>query len=567
LEAVTAGVTDDNEQFNEYLDYRTRHAGLWVNDRDISERYVLRVLDENSLPVHDATVEIYADEQLVFEGRTDAGGQLLFHLRALDNAFAWADEYRVVANKGYVAQSQTFARNGGDQWLLTLTNPARPDYTQLDLLFLLDATGSMDDEIDKLKASIADVADQIATLPQKPDVRYGLVAYRDRGDEYVVRPHDFTYNLEDFQANLAAVYAGGGGDTPEALGEALHRSLNDLSWRDEETVRLIILVADAPPHLDYNESFSYDTDMIEMVRRGIKLFPVGASNLDETGEYVFRQLAQFTGGKFVFLTYAEGGDPSSGAGTETDHDVDNYSVDTLDRLVVRLVRDELEKLSSVVTVAQPVAQQQPSALPTATPLPPVQPFTCTVDLTTGRNDCAMAGLITEIEQAEGALFRLTLDPRRSGYVRVRFDITLTKDAGGLDVNIGDSISNDGYSGDSGDQSNYAEVQIEDGTLRVYGNDYTPAGDTTDSHRLLRTLPDVVRGGDTISLEVANEHLGINALGGIEVLDSPYLFALDGQADREGSTNYDLYAAFNRTVDGSSNGRGVSQVVITLYPVR
>lgn len=566
-EAVTAGVTDDNEQWAEYLDYRQRHAGLWVNERDISERYVIHLLDENALPVHDATVEIYAGDRLLFDGRTDAGGQLLFHPRALNDGGRWTDEYRVVAQKGYVAQSQIFARNGGDQWWLTLTGAARADYTQLDLVFLIDATGSMGDEINKLKASMADVADQIATLTEKPDVRYGLVAYRDRGDAFVVRTHDFTYNLGDFQQNLADVYADGGGDTPEALNEALHRSLHDLSWRNEETVRLIILVADAPPHLDYNEPFAYDTDMIEMVQRGIKLFPVGASNLDETGEYVFRQLAQFTGGKFVFLTYEDGSDPSSGPGTETEHDVDNYSVDTLDRLVVRLVREELAKLSGVVNVAQPlVAQQQPSPVPT--PRSSVQPVTCTLDLVASRHNCNLPGLITVMEEGDDRIVvRIALDAEHSGYARARFEIAYDDMLRGATVHIGDSISNDGDGRDDGDQSNDAEMLIFGGNLVVQGNDSIPAHETSNGQRQLYTLPDVARSGETIVLEVANEHLGINGPGGIDVIESPYLFALAGQPDREGAVNYDIYAAFNQTVNGESQGAGVRTVLITLSPAR
>ncbi|MFN8490164.1 MAG: vWA domain-containing protein [Caldilineaceae bacterium] len=571
-EAVTAGVTDDNEGWNDYLAYRSRHQGeFYIHDRDVSERYVIQVIDENSLPVHDATVEVYAGGQVVFTGRTDAGGQMLFHPRALDENYQLrsAGEFRVVAKKGYVAQSHTFARNGSDHWLLTLTSPARADYTQLDLVFLIDATGSMGDEIDKLKASMADVADQIAKLPAKPDVRYGLVAYRDRGDEFVVRPYDFTYNLNDFQRNLAALRADGGGDTPESLNEALRTTLNNLSWRNDNTVRLIILVADAPPHLDYGEAFSYDNGMIEMVQRGIKIFPVGASNLEGDGEYIFRQMAQFTGGKFVFLTYKNGDDPSSGPGTETNHDVDNYSVDTLDKLVVRLVREELAKLTTAVKMAaQPVVQQQPSPVPTPTAQPPVQPVSCTLDLAANRNDCGSLGGVTVLEQqGNQTLLRLTLDPRSTGYTKARFDVSYGNTPSGLSVNIGDSLSNGGYGGDNGNQSNNAEVQIENNRLSVYGNDYTQPGDTIDGKRQLKLLRDVVRSGETISLEVSNEHLGINTAGGIEVVNSSDLFALNGQEDRRGSVNYDLYAAFNRNIAGTVSGSGVTQVVVTLYPAR
>jgi von Willebrand factor type A domain len=184
------------------------------------------------------------------------------------------------------------------------------------------------------------VADQIAMLPSKPDVCYGLVAYRDRGDEFFVRGADFTNDLSAFQSTLARLQADGGGDNAEAMNEALHTAVHRLSWRGEGTARLAVLVADAPPHLDYGRP-TYDEDVRGALARGIKLFAIGASGLDKQGEFIFRQAAQFTGGRFVFLTYAQAARSNSGPGRETVHDVRNYSVETLDKLIVRLVREEL----------------------------------------------------------------------------------------------------------------------------------------------------------------------------------------------------------------------------------
>ena len=102
-------------------------------------------------------------------------------------------------------------------------------------------------------------------------------------------------------------------------------------------------MADAAPHLDYGGP-QYDVEMQAALAKGIKLFAVGASGLEPEGEYIYRQMAQYTAGRFVFLTYRDGADPSSGHGAETVHDVRNYSVQTLDRLIVRLVGDELARL-------------------------------------------------------------------------------------------------------------------------------------------------------------------------------------------------------------------------------
>ena len=150
-EPVTAGVVDDNEQWNDYLDYRARHDYLWVNERDITERIAVQVWDQNNEPVHDATVEIFGDQQqVIFTGRTDAGGQLFFHPRAID-ANSRVQTYFVTASKGFVAQRQQFSRQES-RWTISLIDPPAAHSTQLDLLFLVDATGSMSDEIEKLTA-------------------------------------------------------------------------------------------------------------------------------------------------------------------------------------------------------------------------------------------------------------------------------------------------------------------------------------------------------------------------------------------------------------------------------
>ncbi len=352
-EPVTAGVVDDNERWQEYLDYRQRHMDVYARPIDVRERILIDVADEQSIPVHDARVEVLQGDQPIFVGRTDASGRLLFHPLAISSAHTQANRqqaypYRVIVTKGQSASNQIIERQDGNRWSLTLDTPPATAETQLDLLFLMDATGSMGDEIAKLKASMADVADQIARLPEQPDVRYGLVAYRDLGDSYVVQHSDFTADLGRFQRSLSKLRADGGGDEPESLNEALNTAVHGMSWRSEDTVRMVVLVADAPPHLDYDwQPFSYETDVVEAVRRGIKLFPVGASGLSVDGEYIFRQLAQFTGGKFVFLTYADGSNPKSGPGVETDHDVANYSVETLDKLIVQLVQEELAQLPQI----------------------------------------------------------------------------------------------------------------------------------------------------------------------------------------------------------------------------
>jgi hypothetical protein len=342
---VTAGVVDDNADFGAYLAYRQRNAHQPVRERDISERYLLEVLDAAGRPVHDAEVAVQRAgvAEPVMWARTDTAGRVWLHPRAFVAPALGAEPMLGVAvRKGGTQARATLQRGQSNALQVRLGAASAVQRPRLDLVFMIDATGSMGDEIGKLKSSMRAMAAQIAQLPGQPDICYGLVAYRDRGDAFITRTHNFSNDLGAFQALLAQVQAQGGGDTPEALNEALHEVVHGLAWRTD-AARLVVMVADAPPHLDYGGP-QYDADMQAALAKGIKLFAVGASGLDPIGQYVFRQLAQYTAGRFVFLTYKKAADPASGAGTQTVHDVKNYSVQTLDRLVVRLVSEEMARL-------------------------------------------------------------------------------------------------------------------------------------------------------------------------------------------------------------------------------
>ena len=341
-EPVTAGMVDDNADFSEYLAFRGR-TQVVHRERDISARYLLQVRDARGAVVPDAEVAVQAANGAAMWARTDAGGRAWLHPNAFDKAQSPVYEVTVRRNG---RQSTAFLQRGQKNAVDVVldgkpgTAPAR---ARLDLVFLIDATGSMDDEIAKLKTTLRTIADQVARLPSRPDTCFGLVAYRDRTDEFLVRRHDFTNDLNAFQGVLDALRAAGGGDYREAMNEALNETIHKMSWRGNGTTRLVVLLADAPPHLDYGGP-QYDDDMVAALGKSIKVLSVGASGLDKQGEYIQRQIAQYTGGRFVFLTYKEATNPASGPGTQTVHDVGNYSVQTLDKLIVRLVSEELGKL-------------------------------------------------------------------------------------------------------------------------------------------------------------------------------------------------------------------------------
>lgn len=339
---LRAGSVDDNVEWDDYLLYRLRFAewGINVHDVDVTGRQTIVVANGQGEPVLGAEVTVLdANGGRVAQLTTHSDGNVLFFPNAYPDLNL--ETIEVVVAKDDLEVSQVLDPDDRDHnIILDAESTRRP--IRLDVHFLIDATGSMSDEIAQLKENMISVSEQIEALASNPSVRFGMTIYRDRGDLFVSRTFDFTPDVSAFTEELARVQADGGGDYPESLNEGLHNAIHLPEWRGEDTVSLIFLLADAPPHLDYSQDFNYATDVFTAAERGIKIYPLASSGLDDQGEYIFRQLAQISGGKFLFLTYGAGGAP----GDETTHHVDDYSVLSLDELVVRMVEEELAPLTN-----------------------------------------------------------------------------------------------------------------------------------------------------------------------------------------------------------------------------
>lgn len=347
---LKAGEVDDNEQFEEYLEYLDNYNGTPARLVDVSERYRITVFDTNQSPLLDARIRIYADDEQVFDARTYAGGKTIFHPRGVGVSNN-VQEFRLVAEQGNTSAETTFKRSTNSKVQetieLTIQDATPPDELRLDILFLLDTTGSMADELSRIQETIDTIAQRIDEFTPRPRLRFGVVAYRDREDEYVTHNYDFTDDVETFRKLLNSFDADGGGDTKESLNEGIHVAVQEMSWADQ-AVRLIFLVADAGPHLDYEDDYDYVEEIQYALKGGIKIFPIAASNTDSYAEYVFRQLAQQTYARFIFLTYRpgkSGGTP--GESTTLDVGEQEYTVDQLDDLIVQVVERELADATGV----------------------------------------------------------------------------------------------------------------------------------------------------------------------------------------------------------------------------
>ncbi len=334
---LTAGSFDDNlypGPLRTFLKKLSREQGAQdLPSRFLGHRLEVTVRSGDGRPVGNARVQVRSEDggpTVTLRSRTD--GRAIF-LSSWDEVPADGDLVVTVSPPaGGPAVTNKVAREV-PRCEVRLVGAAAPLPLHLDLLLVLDTTNSMADELEYLKTELKSIV--TAVHRQFPNVRqrYGLVVYRDEGDEYVTRTFPFTESLAEFRANLAAQRAAGGGDYPEAM----HRALEDtvkLDWREGPAARVAFLVADAPPHAQHTLRALKAADALR--KKGVAIYPVAASGYDAACEFVMRASAVLTGGQFVFLT------DDSGVGEKHgEPHIPFYHVERLNQLMVRVLAGEL----------------------------------------------------------------------------------------------------------------------------------------------------------------------------------------------------------------------------------
>jgi hypothetical protein len=204
--------------------------------------------------------------------------------------------------------------------------------TRADIAFVVDATGSMLDEINFLKNDLEDIINKAASVRSGLTMRTAALFYRDEGDEYLTRFSNFTENLSTTRDFVREQGADGGGDYPEAVHTALERMLQELSWDTTARTRLAFIILDAPAHHQDDVIRSLQQSITTCARQGIRLIPVAASGVDKNTEFMLRFFAIATGGTYTFLTN------HSGVGNEhIEATVGDYKVEQLNDLIIRLI--------------------------------------------------------------------------------------------------------------------------------------------------------------------------------------------------------------------------------------
>jgi len=187
--------------------------------------------------------------------------------------------------------------------LAVSTAMAQPQKTRVEVAFVLDTTGSMSGLIEGAKKKIWSMANTIVDQNPDADIYVGLVGYRDIGDEYVTKLFPLTTDIQQIYGELLTFRADGGGDTPESVNEALDQAVTKLGWSDSKQVnasRIIFLVGDAPPHMNYKQDRKYPVVVGEAVQKGIIVNTVQCGDMKSTMR-VWKEIAKLGKGEYMLI--------------------------------------------------------------------------------------------------------------------------------------------------------------------------------------------------------------------------------------------------------------------------
>ena len=336
---LTAGEWNDLDNWGFWTDLFNENAyyekmSYW---RFFPKKLVaVKVVDENKVGVANVPVMLLNGRKMEFATKTDNEGYAYCWINFFNkNGLNTNNNDLMLIVDGTVINGQLKLTTRNSQRLnvnVVVDKEAKHANSKADVAFIVDATGSMGDEIKFLKSDLSYIIDH-ASSESNVDIRTAALFYRDEGDAYLTRHDDFKDDVSQTQEFISRQNASGGGDYPEAVHSALEASLEDLSWDDGARARIAFLILDAPAHYEDGIIKSLQKSIKLYAKRGIKLIPVAASGVDKDTEFMLRFFDLATGGTYVFLT-----DDSGIGNSHIKASVGNYQVEQLADLMVRLIK-------------------------------------------------------------------------------------------------------------------------------------------------------------------------------------------------------------------------------------
>jgi Mg-chelatase subunit ChlD len=188
------------------------------------------------------------------------------------------------------------------QPLFATTAPTRQSKPRIEVCFVLDTTGSMGGLIEGAKQKIWSIANEMISAQPTPELKLGLIGYRDRGDDYVLKSFGLTDDIDAIYGHLREFQAGGGGDAPESVNEALAEAIHKMPWSsDKKVLKIIFLVGDAPPHMDYPNGPKYPDLCREAAKKDLIINTIQCGEMAET-KPIWQEIAKLSEGSYVGIS-------------------------------------------------------------------------------------------------------------------------------------------------------------------------------------------------------------------------------------------------------------------------
>jgi hypothetical protein len=343
---LTAGEVNDFNKWKMWEDFGESDFKIYAQQWQLylKNRYSVQLQNELRFPVVGQLVYLVnvITKDTVWKAITDNTGKAELWADVTEEKLTQANYIIVTPNSTSIAFPRLF-KDGVNQMLVkkpcSISN-------MVDIAFVVDATGSMADEIEFLKLELEDAIRN--TFDNFPSLNLNMasVFYRDRGDEYVTRKVDFNSDILKVLNFIKLQRSGGGGDYPEAVHTAMSTAIDSLSWSADARTRIMFLIMDAPPH-DYAKK-----EMQKLIQKaaakGIRIVPVACSGTDKSAEFVMRSMALATNGTYLFLT-----DDSGVGESHIKPTTDVFTTELLNNTFQRIIKQMIE-VSTCDTKTKPV---------------------------------------------------------------------------------------------------------------------------------------------------------------------------------------------------------------------
>ncbi len=297
---------------------------------NVSGRYSLNIKNTLNQPIRNIPVKMLSENnEIIWEAKTNNRGraELWENLFATENA----PSKIVVGNDGET-DTITSLMSYNQGIMVHVMEKEVTTLAKIDVCFIVDATGSMGDELEYLKSELINVIGLVETELGQCEIRLGATFYRDNGDIYLVRKFALTTDINSIIENIRQQFAGGGGDYPEAVDEALNAAIVNEQWDASADARIAFLLLDAPPHNETMTMERVKSAIESAARQGVKIIPVSASGIDKSTEFLLRFFAIATNGTYTFIT-----DDSGVGNTHIEPTTGEYQIEYLNDLLSRLI--------------------------------------------------------------------------------------------------------------------------------------------------------------------------------------------------------------------------------------